>query len=170
KATIIGPDGAAYDVTEAHLAGTYTLKWPTGTREGRKRALAALGRWRWVGRATDDLAQQSSMERAFWVNDTLGYLQVAPRAVRLRARRRNSVVARFRLAHPAAVVGTIATRIGVLVRRIGPVKLGAGTRSLRWNGRYRSGRLAYRGSYVFSVYAKNSYGPVTLAQTFGVRR
>jgi hypothetical protein len=41
---------------------------------------------------------------------------------------------------------------------------------LRWNGRYRSGRLAYRGSYVFSVYAKNTYGPVTLTQTFGVRR
>ncbi len=163
KASIVGPDGAAaYDVTEAHLAGTYTIKWPTGTRASRRRAAAPLGRWRWVVSATDDLAQQSSMERAFWVNDTLGYLQVAPRAVRLRARRRNSVVARFRLAHPAAVVGTI--------RRIGPVKLGAGARSLRWNGRYRSGRLAYRGSYVFSVYAKNSYGPVTLAQTFGVRR
>jgi len=171
KAAIVGPDGAAaYDVTEAHLAGTYTIKWPTGTRASRKRAAAPLGRWRWVVSATDDLAQQSSMERAFWVNDTLGYLRVAPRAVRLRARRRNSVVARFRLAHPAAVVGTIATRTGVLVRRVGPVKLGAGTRSLRWNGRYRSGRLAYRGSYVFSVYAKNSYGPVTLAQTFGVRR
>jgi len=171
KASIVGPDGAAaYDVTEAHLAGTYTIKWPTGTRASRKRAAAPLGRWRWVVSATDDLAQQSSMERAFWVNDTLGYLQVAPRAVRLRARRRNSVVARFRLAHAAAIVGTIATRTGVLVRRIGPVKLGAGTRSLRWNGRYRSGRLAYRGSYVFSVYAKNSYGPVTLAQTFGVRR
>ena len=171
KAAIVGPDGAAaYDVTEAHLAGTYTIKWPTGTRASRKRAAAPLGRWRWVVSAADDLAQQSSMERAFWVNDTLGYLRVAPRAVRLRARRRNSVVARFRLAHPAAVVGTIATRTGVLVRRVGPLKLGAGTRSLRWNGRYRSGRLAYRGSYVFSVYAKNSYGPVTLAQTFGVRR
>ena len=171
KASIVGPDGAAaYDVTEAHLAGTYTIKWPTGTRASRKRAAAPLGRWRWVVSATDDQAQQSSMERAFWVNDTLGYLRVAPRVVRLRARGRNSVVARFRLAHPAAVVGTIATRTGVLVRRIGPVKLGAGARSLRWNGRYRSGRLAYRGSYVFSVYAKNSYGPVTLAQTFGVRR
>jgi hypothetical protein len=171
KATIVGPDGtAAYDVSEAHLAGTYTIKWPTGTHAGRKRAAAPLGRWRWVVSATDDQTQQSSMERAFWVNDTLGYLQVAPRAVRLRARRRNSVVARFRLAHPAAVVGTIATRTGVLVRRIGPVKLGAGARSLRWNGRYRSGRLAYRGSYVFSVYAKNSYGPVTLTQSFGIRR
>jgi hypothetical protein len=171
KASIVGPDGtAAYDVTEARLPGTYTIAWPTGTRASRKRALAPLGRWRWVVNATDDQSRQSSMERAFWVNDTLGFLRVAPRSVRLRARRANRVVARFRLAHPAAVVGTISTRTGVLVRRIGPVRLGAGARSLRWNGRYRSGRLAYRGSYVFSVDAKNSYGPVRLTQSFGVRR
>jgi Phosphodiester glycosidase len=171
KASLIGPDGtSAYDVTEARLPGTYTLTWPTGSRSRRKHVLAPLGRWRWVVNATDDLSQESSMERAFWVNDTLGFLSVRPRAVRLRARRRNIVVARFRLAHPATVTGTISTRTGVLVRRIGPAKLDAGARSLRWNGRYRSGRLAYRGSYVFSVFAKNSYGPVTLAQTFGVRR
>ena len=171
KASIIGPDGQpAYDVTEARLPGTYTITWPTGPRSTRKQVLAPLGRWRWVVNATDDQSQQSSMERAFWVNDTLGFLSVKPRAVRLRAKRRNLVVARFKLAHPATVVGTISTRTGVLVRRIGPAKLGSGARSLRWNGRYRNGRLAYRGSYVFSVYAKNSYGPVTLAQTFGVRR
>ena len=171
KASIIGPDGQpAYDVTEARLPGTYTITWPTGPRSTRKQVLAPLGRWRWVANATDDQSQQSSMERAFWVNDTLGFLSVKPRAVRLRAKRRNLVVARFKLAHPATVVGTISTRTGVLVRRIGPAKLGSGARSLRWNGRYRNGRLAYRGSYVFSVYAKNSYGPVQLAQPFGVRR
>ena len=149
------------------MAGS-VLRRPSGSKA--KRSETALGRWRWVVNATDDQARQSSMERAFWVNDTLGYLRVAPRAVRLRARGRNSVVARFRLAHSATVVGTIMTRTGVLVRRIGPVKLGAGNPSLRWNGRYRSGRLAYRGAYVFRVYAKNSYGPVTLTQSFGVRR
>ena len=173
EAKLIGPDGSVgYDATEARLPGTYALTWPSGSKSRRSRTLAqvALGRWRWVVNATDDQARQSSMERAFWLNDTLGYLRVAPRAVRLRARAGNRVVARFRLAHPATVVGTISTTTGVLVRRIGPVKLGAGARSLRWNGRYRSGRLAYRGSYVFSVFAKNSYGPVTLAQTFGVRR
>jgi hypothetical protein len=172
-ARLIGPDGSdGYTSTDARLPGTYQVTWPSGSTSERRRVLAqlALGRWRWVANATDDLGRQSSMERAFWVNDTLGYLRVAPKAVRLRARGRNLVVARFRLAHPAAVVGTIATRTGVLVKRIGPVRLGQGNRSLRWNGRYRSGRLAYRGSYVFSVYAKNSYGPVTLAQTFGVRR
>jgi Phosphodiester glycosidase len=169
-ASVIGPDGSTgYSSTDARLPGTYTITWPTSS-EARQKAQTTLGRWRWVVSATDDQGQQSSMERAFWVNDTLGYLSVAPRAVRLRARGLNRVVARFRLAHPATVVGTISTRSGVLVRRIGPAKLGAGNRSLRWNGRYKSGRLAYRGSYVFSVFANNSYGPVTLAQSFGVRR
>jgi hypothetical protein len=170
-AKIIGPDGtAAYTNTSARLPGTYPMTWPTGTHAKRRDALTPLGRWRWVVNATDDQQQESSIERAFWVNDTLGFLRVSPRAVRLRARGRNQVVARFRLAHSATVVGMVRTRSGALVRKLGPVKLGAGTRAVRWNGRYKNGRLAYRGSYVFSVYAKNSYGPVTLTKTFGVRR
>jgi Phosphodiester glycosidase len=167
-ASIVGPDGVpAYDVTAARLPGTYPVTWPTGSR---RRAQIALGRWRWVVSATDAEGQSSSIERTFWVNDTLGFLRVSPRAVRLRPRGRNLVVARFRLAHSATVVGMVRSRTGALVRKLGPVKLGAGTRAIRWNGRYRSGRLAYRGSYMFSVYAKNAYGPVTLAKTFGVRR
>jgi hypothetical protein len=170
-ASIIGPDGTtAYTDTSARLPGTYPVTWPSGTGARRRQALTPLGRWRWVVNATDDQQRESAIERAFWVNDTLGFLRVSPRAVRLKARRRNRVVARFRLAHPATVVGTIKTRTGVLVRKLGPTRLGPGTRALRWNGRYGSGRLAYRGTYLFSVYAKNSYGPVTLAKTFGVRR
>jgi len=170
-ARIVGPDGtAAYNVTSARLAGTYQVTWPSGTRDARRQALTPLGRWRWVVSATDDQERDSSIERAFWVNDTLGFLRVSPRAARFKARRRNRVVARFRLTHTATVVGTVRTRTGVLVRRLGPVRLGAGTRAIRWDGRYRSGRLAYRGSYVFSVFAKNAYGPVTLAKPFGVRR
>ena len=169
-ASVIGPDGTpSYTSTDARLPGTYRITWPSGPN-AKRQAQAALGRWRWVVSATDDQQRPSSMERAFWVNDTLGFLRISPRAVRLRPRGRNLVVARFRLAHPATVVGTVSTRTGVLVRTVGPAALGAGTRALRWNGRYRNGRLAYRGSYVFSVYAKNSYGPVSLAQSFGVRR
>jgi hypothetical protein len=43
-------------------------------------------------------------------------------------------------------------------------------RALRWNGRYASGHFAYPGTYLFKVYAQNAYGPVELAQAFGVRR
>jgi FlgD Ig-like domain len=116
--------------------------------------------------ATDDLARASSMERSFWVNDTLGFVSVSPRS----ARARRGVVAHFQLTHPAKVVGSIRTARGALVRRLGPHNLTAGTRTIRWNGRYRSGRLAYPGAYVFDVFAQNAYGPVDVAKPFNLRR
>jgi len=120
--------------------------------------------------ATDSQGKTSSVERGFWVNDTLGFLNVSPRAIRLRAKRRNAVVARFRVAHSARVIGSIWTRSGVLVRRLRPVKLRPGSRALRWDGRYTSRRLAYRGTYVFKVFAQNAFGPVQLARAFVVLR
>jgi len=58
----------------------------------------------------------------------------------------------------------------VLVRRLGAFKLNAGLQAVRWDGRYPSGHLAYRGTYLFKVYAQNAYGPVELATAFRVRR
>jgi flagellar hook assembly protein FlgD len=110
------------------------------------------------------------VERAFWLNDTLGYMRVAPRAVRLRTKTRTAVVARFRLAYKARVTPSIWTRSGVLIRKLPGRTLGPGTRSIAWNGRFRNGRLVYRGTYVFKVFAQNSFGPVELNQKFSVRR
>jgi len=167
-ASIVEPDGTmAYTESGARLPGVYKVTWP-GSRT--KRRAQTLGRWRWVVTATDDQKKASSVERGFWVNDTLGFLRVSPKAIRLRAKRRNAVVARFRVAHSARVIGTIWTRSGVLVRRLKPVKLRPGLRTLRWDGRYASRRLAYRGTYVFKVFAQNTYGPVQLAQAFVVLR
>jgi hypothetical protein len=172
-ATLLDPTGAAaYSFTGARSPGTYTLAWPSrhiSTRHARAQA-SPLGRWRWTVDATDDLSRDSSMQRSFWVNDTLGFVKVSPRSARLRSHGRNSVVARFRLAHPARVVGYVRTRRGVLVRRLGPYRLGSGVRRLRWNGRYRSGRLAYPGRYLFDVFAQNGFGPIDIGKPFSVRR
>src|SRR5439155_11970535 len=112
SASIVEPDGStAYDQTGARLPGIYRVTYPGPTAKGRAHA---LGRWRWVVTATDDLGRASSVERAFWVNDTLGFLRVSPKAIRLRARRPNTVVASFQVAHPARIVGSIWTRSGVL--------------------------------------------------------
>ena len=166
--TLIGPGGAtALNQTDQRLPGTYALTWPAASR---RRQATPLGRWRWVVSAVDDLGRQSSVERSFWVNDTLGFLRVAPTAVRLRPRVRNAVVARFRLAYAARVVPSIWTTTGVLVRRLPARALGPGTRAIAWNGRFSNGRLVYRGRYVFKVFAQNGYGPVDLAQAFSVRR
>ncbi|HEY7016908.1 MAG TPA: phosphodiester glycosidase family protein [Gaiellaceae bacterium] len=188
-ASLIGP-GKVTAFTQTitnQQPGIYPFTWPTATqrhkllqrlaqlrsihrRHGRAAQDDPLGRWRWVVSAVDDQGQKSSVERAFWLNDTLGFMQLAPRSVRLRTKTRTAVVARFRLAYPARVTPSIWTKSGVLVRRLPARNLGAGTRTIAWNGRFRNGRLVYRGAYVFKVFAQNAYGPVDLNQRFAIRR
>jgi hypothetical protein len=167
--SLVGPGGAnELSQTDERAAGVYKVTWPSAAN--RRRQTEPLGRWRWVVTAVDDLGRKSSVERSFWLNDTLGYMRVAPRAVKLRSRGRNVIAARFKLAYKARVIPTIWTRSGVLVRKLPAMSLGPGTRTIGWNGRFANGRLVYRGSYVFKVYAQNAYGPVDLAQPFSVRR
>ncbi len=171
-ANLLDPNGVpALTISDERAPGRYTFTWPAaGPRKHRKKAdQLTLGRWKWVVSATDDLGQASSVNRSFWVNDTLGFVKVTPRVARLKPHRRNVVSARFRLSHPAKVIGSVWTKSGVLVRRLRPVSLRPGQWVLRWNGRFPKGGLAYRGRYVFKVYARNTYGPVTVAQGFGVR-
>ena len=181
-ASLLGPGGTtALTETVHRQPGVYTFTWPTATKKRhgvRKirhrwyRTLAGepLGRYRWVISATDDQGQGSSVERAFWLNDTLGFMTVAPRSAKVTKRTRTAVVARFKLAFPARVTPSIWTRSGVLIRRLPGRNLAAGTRAIAWNGRFQNGKLVYRGSYVFKVFAQNAYGPVDLDQTFSVRR
>jgi hypothetical protein len=167
-ASLVGPGGAtAFTETQEREPGLYTLSWPDAAR---RRQADPLGRWRWVVSAVDSQGRRSSVERSFWLNDTLGYMRVAPTALKLRPRRRNAVVARFRLAYRARVTPSIWTPHGVLIRRLPTRTLGPGTRAVAWNGRFDNGRLVYRGAYVFRVFAQNSFGPVSLTQRFRVRR
>ncbi|MDQ2981223.1 MAG: phosphodiester glycosidase family protein [Actinomycetota bacterium] len=166
--SLVGPGGATdLTQTDEREPGIYKVSWPSPTsrRQGQP-----LGRWRWVVTATDDLEQKSSVERSFWLNDTLGFMRVAPTAVRLRPRARNAVVARFKVAYKARVTPSIWTTSGVLVRRLPAQSLDPGTRTIAWNGRFANGLLVYRGTYVFRVFAQNAYGPVDLTQPFSVRR
>jgi hypothetical protein len=90
--------------------------------------------------------------------------------VKLRKKSRRAVVARFKLAYPARVTPSIWTTRGILIRRLPTRNLAAGTRAIAWSGRFPNGRLVYRGTYVFKVFAQNAYGPVDLNQRFVVRR
>jgi hypothetical protein len=181
-ASLVGPGGAtAFTETLSRQPGVYGYTWPSatkkqhGVRKLRGRWLRTLdgnplGRWRWVISATDNQGQASSVERSFWLNDTLGFMQVAPRSTRVTKKTRTAVVARFKLAFPARVTASIWTPGGVLIRRLPGRNLAAGTRAVAWNGRFQNGRLVYRGRYVFKVFAQNAYGPVDLDQSFVVRR
>jgi hypothetical protein len=167
-ASLLGPGGATgFTETVQRQPGTYAFTWPSAAK---KRSQGPLGRWRWVISATDSDGQSSSVERSFWLNDTLGFMTVAPRSVRLRPKTRTAVVARFKLAAPARVTPSILTRSGVLIRRLPGRNLAAGTRAIAWNGRFQNGRLVYGGSYVFKVFAQNAFGPVDLSQNFVIRR
>jgi hypothetical protein len=166
--SLVGPGGVTvFDETAARQPGIYTYAWPS---PARKRQDDPMGRWRWVVSATDDLGRTSSVERAFWLNDTLGFMSIAPRSVRLRPKTRTAVVARFKLAAPARVTPSIWTKSGILIRRLPAQNLAAGTRAIAWNGRFQNGRQVYRGTYVFKVFAQNAFGPVDLNQTFVIRR
>jgi len=167
-ASLLGPGGATgFTETLSRQPGTYTYAWPSTTK---RKAQEPLGRWRWVISATDTTGQSSSVERSFWLNDTLGFMTVAPRSVRLRPKTRTAVVARFKLAAPARVTPSIWTTGGILVRRLPGRSLAAGTRAIAWDGRFQNGRQVYRGSYVFKVFAQNAFGPVDLSQIFVIRR
>jgi len=165
-ASLVGPDGVARQTQTGHRdPGTYTLDWSGRTAQGTPEA---EGRWRWVVDAVDDRGQASHVERAFYLNNTLGYLRVNPSRVVVR-KRGGALRVAFRLAHPATVTLTIRTVSGAKVQTVRR-KLRAGTTSIRWNGRYGSGIRAFSGPYVASVRAVNAFGPTSLERRFRVLR
>jgi hypothetical protein len=166
SASLIGPDRVARQIESGPKGpGTYEHSWGGRTPDGRPEP---EGRWRWVINAVDDLGRASSSERAFFLNNTLGYLQVSPSRVVVR-RGGGSLRVGFRLSRPARVTLTIETASGARVRTI-QRQLGAGRTSIRWNGRYSSGVRAFAGPYVARVRASNAFGPAELERRFVVRR
>lgn len=165
-ASLIGPDRIPRQTTTGFRnPGTYKLSWNGRNAQG---ASEPEGRWRWVINAVDDQQQQSKVERLFYLNNTLGYLNVKPRRVVLR-KRGGSIRVRFRLAHSARVTLTIRTASGARVKTIRK-RLRAGRTSIRWNGRYGNGVRAFSGSYIAQVQTSNAFGPAKLERRFFVRR
>jgi len=165
-ASLIGPDRIPRQTqTGRREPGTYRLSWTGRTPEG---AAEPEGRWRWAINALDDEGRESRAERVFYLNNTLGYLQVKPSRIVLR-RRGGFLRVRFRLFHPAVVTLTIETASGASVRTI-TRRMRAGQTSIRWDGRYRSGVRAFSGPYVARVRTANSLGSAQLESRFFVRR
>src|SRR5207302_7505212 len=67
---LIGPDGKdRLRETAARDPGTYPFTWTGRTADGRPEL---EGRWQWFVTATDDQGQTSSIDRIFWLNDSIG--------------------------------------------------------------------------------------------------
>ena len=162
----VGADGVArFTQSGPQAPGTYKFSW-TGTKTDG--SVDTEGRWHWLVSAVDDLGRQSSADQPFWVNNTLGNLRV-PQTVLVRAGRRLTL-GTFKLTRPAKVTTRVESTNGIVVRKIGSAKLGAGSASVRWDGRDRRGNLVYGGRYVLRVRAQNQYGPADLTQTFLAHR
>ena len=165
-AKIVGADGVArFTQSGPQAPGTYKFS-STGTKTDD--TVDTEGRWHWLVTAVDDLGRQSSSDQPFWVNNTLGNLRV-PRTVRVRAGRRLTL-GTFTLTRSATVTTRVESTNGVVVRKLGSAKIGAGTASVRWDGRDRRGNLVYGGRYVLRVGAQNQFGPTDLTQAFLAHR
>ncbi len=165
-AKIVGADGVArFTQSGPQAPGTYKFS-STGTKTDG--TIDTEGRWHWLVTAVDDLGRQSSADQPFWLNNTLGNLRV-PRTVRVRAGRRLTL-GTFKLTRSATVTTRLESTNGVVARKLGSAKIGAGTASVRWDGRDRRGNLVYGGRYVLRVSAQNQFGPTDLTQAFLAHR
>jgi hypothetical protein len=164
---LLGPDGVArFAESGAKAAGTYPLDW-NGLRGDS--APESEGRWRWVVSATDDLGRASSIERAFWLNNTLGFLSVSPSLVRL-SPKSGSLLVNVRLSRAARTIVRIYSSSGVLIKTVSDKTAGPGEYAVRWNGRDGRGRLVYSGRYRVRVSTPGTIGTPELSGTFLVRR
>ncbi len=129
----------------------------------------AEGRWTFSLSATDDQGLASTAVRRFWVNSTLGFLNVQPRTLFVPRAGRSATIA-WTQARAGQVVVTVETLGGVPVRTIVKRRFEPGTASVVWNGRLRSGRPVFGGLYRVRVAARNEVGAVSLEQQLRVRR
>jgi len=143
-------------------AGSYPLDLPPAElREGR---------WRLVVTAVDELGRKSTSERAFRVDNTLGFLELSKERVKL-GRRGGRLGISFSTAHRARLVVTVEDRLGRVVRTLLSRRRQAkGPYELLWNGRNDRGRVVGNGAYTVRVLARGPFGPVELTRPVAVRR
>lgn len=166
-ASLVGPDGVArFTESVERQPGVYRFSF-SGDAFGSP---LVQGRWRWSVTAVDDQGQRSEVDRAFWLNGTLGFLRVRPAILRLRPRGSSSLLATFTLANRARVTATVETATGALMRTLVRSDLDPGEIAIAWNGRDQNRLLVHSSRYVLRVVAVNAFGPAELATSFSVRR
>jgi Phosphodiester glycosidase len=128
------------------------------------------GTWRWVAEATDRQGRNSRMVRRFRVNNTLGYLTLSTRRMRVRVGHGGRLRIGFTSTH-AANVKVMIERRGKIVRHlVSRDGLAPGPYAVIWNGRNDAGNVVSGGRFVASVRARNNLGPVDIRKRFRVER
>ena len=146
--------------------GTYTVAWTGKKVDG---TLEQQGAWHWVVTARDDLGRDSTADRPFTLDATLGALRLTPTTVAVGPRGGSLGIA-FTLSAPATWRVTIESKGGVVLRTYTGRSSAPGPVSLRWDGRYRKEVRAYAGSHLVRVTTTSEFGTAALAAPFTVRR
>jgi hypothetical protein len=166
-ATLTGPGGTSRAIDSGQRRpGVYGFNWAGRTDA----APEPEGRWRFVVTAVDSEGRTSTAERAFMLNNTLGFLSVQPSRAVIHRRRGGRIAIRFRLSRPAAVSIAITSKTGQILRVVRNAQAPAGQVVALWDGRYPNRRAVFSGTYVAKVTAINSSGRAELARSFRVRR
>ena len=118
---------------------------------------------------TDDLGRQSTIDRGFWVNATLGSLTVSPPLLRAGAKGA-ALAVEISIASRARVRVTVETPAGVLIRTLVRGTLDPGGFTYAWDGRDFTRELVHSGPYVVRVTTENAFGPMELVERFTVKR
>jgi hypothetical protein len=167
NATLTGPGGANRTIDSGRRApGLYRFNWAGRTDAGPE----PEGRWRFAVTAVDEEGKTSSADRAFTLNNTLGFVTVRPLRAVVSRRRGGRVAIGFRLTRPARISVSITSKTGQLVRVVRNANAPAGDVNVFWDGRYPNGKTVFSGTYVAKVTATNSAGRAELARSFRVRR
>ncbi len=166
-ATLTGPGGATRTIDSGRRTpGVYSFNW-TGRTNGSSEP---EGRWRFAVTAVDEEGKTSSADRAFMLNNTMGFLTVQPSRAVISRRRGGRIAIRFRLTRPANVSISITSKTGQLLRVVRNGQAPAGQVTAFWDGRYPNRKAVFSGTYVAKVTAINSAGRAELARSFRVRR
>lgn len=162
---LIGSDGqAAWQQGGPIAPGTYPVA---------DDVLAGLpeGQWRFVVTATDDQGIESTAERSFSVNATLGFLSLSTAKLKLSRKRDASLGIAFRLTHAARVRVTVVDALGAKVRTVyAAASHKSGDVSVSWNGRDGRRKLVAAGRYSVQVSATNEIGQTDQTASLTVRR
>ncbi|HVD25483.1 MAG TPA: phosphodiester glycosidase family protein [Gaiellaceae bacterium] len=166
-ATLVGPGGAGRTIDEGNRRpGLYKFDW-TGKQSGTPEP---EGRWRFQVSAVDNQGQQSTADRSFTLNNTLGFLTVNPLRATVRRKRGGRITLGFQLTRPARVSISITSKTGQLLRVVRNAQAPAGKVLAIWDGRYPNKRVVFSGTYVVRVTATNAVGKAELARSLRVRR
>jgi hypothetical protein len=141
SAKLLGPGGSALELDSGQKQpGRYKLQWDgLGAPEGR---------YHWNVSATDDTGQVSTDDRAFTLDDTLGFLRVGKGARTIS----------FTLTRAATVRIVVERRSGVILRTVAAGPRPAGTVTVNWNGRDGRGKRVAHGTYIVRVAATSELG------------